>query len=103
MVTELTFEADVSEVIASQVVREDSVNNMASTCLGQAHVVADLLQRRQNHLVVVLPAAGVLLAGVDAITVSMACRLQGQTSCVDGRPSGRPGHWLSSLQAACCS
>jgi hypothetical protein len=36
---------------------------------GQASVVADLLQRSQNGLVCVLPAACVLLAGVNVITV----------------------------------
>ena len=61
MVTELTVEADVREVIAA---REDSIKDIAATCLGQARVVADRLQRTDDGLVGVLPAAGVLLANV---------------------------------------
>ena len=86
-------------MIAAELVRTDNINNgipettelsvlddeVAATGLAvalhhgwnaaatgaQARVVADLLQRSQNGLVCVLPAARMLLAGVD----SYNCRL----------------------------
>ena len=97
MVSQLAVEAHVREVTAAELVRTDNVNNeipeatevgvlddeVAATGLAVAlihrwnvaatgaedRVVADLLQRSQDGLVCVLPAARMLLAGVDVIPV----------------------------------
>ena len=87
--------------IASEVgVLDDKI---AATCLAvapfhgthscQAHVVADLLQRRQNHLVGVLPAAGVLLEGRTRVLTeprtSVSC-VRWAISISDGIRQPRP-------------
>ena len=87
--------AHVREMVAADLMRDDSVNNqmpmvtevgvlddkITATCLavgllhhrnivahgGQARIMADLPQRSQDRLVGVLHAASALLAGVDVI------------------------------------